>query len=240
MNASEIKQALFGIYLTDGHLDHKNNLEVYTQYETFHNHLVSMFDNFPNSQKKIWKKEVYNKRFNTTGYRFIARYPAYFKKFKDVSFKENRKYLTPEAIKKITPITLAYMWMGDGNLKHSKNKKINHIQNIGRWSLESFSYEELTDFGDYVFRNWDIAFKYFKVPTGYGWNIRIQGEDLQKFVSLIYPYIQPCFYYKTLLFYKTKSFCNHELPSAEHFMKYYTDISEREDIVQSYKKLYSI
>lgn len=237
MQTKDIKQALFGIYLTDGHLDKKDNLEVYTKFPSFHKHLISLFSEFPNNEKKVWTKTVYNVKYNTYGYRLIARYPAYFSKFREITFEDNRKYLTDKAISKITPVTLAYMWMGDGSMKHTKNKKTNRIQNLGRFSLESFGYLELASFCDYLQETYSIDAKLYKVPSGFGWNVSISGYHLQKFISLIYPWVQECFYYKTLLFYKTKSFCLYDLPSAEHFMKYYENISERDDIVQTYKKL---
>ena len=71
-----------------------------------------------------------------------------------------------------------------------------------------------------------------KKPWGFGYRIRIGGENLQRFISMIYPYILPCFKYKTILFYKRKETAL-KLSSAEQYVVEYTTI---EDIVRHPEK----
>lgn len=127
------------------------------------------------------------------------------------------------------------MWMGDGYLEHAKNRQAQKIQNIGWYCLESFTLEELLYFTDIINVKYNINAKAILTNTGKGKNprVKIMGHGLQRFINLIYPYIIPTFNYKTQLFYKTSKFHLTNLSSAEHIIKYYTDISNYEDIVRS-------
>lgn len=97
--------------------------------------------------------------------------------------------------------------------------------------MESFPKEELELLQERL-RHFNVESTLVKKPWGFGYRIRIGGENLQRFISLVYPYILDCFLYKTVLFYKRKDTAL-VLSSAEHFIKEYNEV---EDIVRYFSK----
>lgn len=235
--SSEIRQAILGILLTDGHLDKNKKFAVSSKSEDFRNHCASLFASFPNSEKKVWIHSYYDKRFDTTTHIMVASYPAYFENFKEVVYPQGKKELVKEVVDKIDARALAYMWMCDGYLKHSINRKEAKIQNVGWICLEAFDKKQLEYFCKAINKKYNLDFKLSPVIWGKGYRVKISGMGLQRFISLIYPYITETFKYKTKLFYKTLKYCDYTLPSAEHYLVWYQDLQDYEDIVETYKKL---
>lgn len=162
----------------------------------------------------------------------MATYPAYFSKLRHLLFINNKKCLTKKAVEIIDERCLAYMWMCDGYLAHSKNRVKDKIQNIGFLCLESFDVTELQYFCLVMNNKYNLDFRLKKVQSGY--RPFISGSTLQKFISLIYPFLTNTFQYKAKLFYKTNKYCDNTLPNAGDIFVYYNNIQEYEDIVDAY------
>ena len=123
--------------------------------------------------------------------------------------------------------------MCDGYTEHAKNRKTNKVQNIGWFCLEAFPREELLLLQTRLKDVWGIETSLVRKPWGFGYRLRCGGENLQKLVSVIYPFVLGCFAYKTHLFYKGKGYIL-DLPNAEQYTKVYSCV---EDIVRHSKKL---
>lgn len=235
--SSEIKQIILGLLLTDGSLSKSKRFSVASKSIEFRDHCASLFASFPNSEKKIWLNSYYDKRFKTTTYSMAANYPAYFEKFKEWVYPKGIKELLPITVEKIDERALAYMWMGDGYLKHSINRKENKLQNVGWLCLEAFDKDQLKYFCEVINEKYQLDFRLSPVIWGKGYRVKMSGMGLQKFISLVYPYITETFKYKTKLFYRSLKYCDYSLPSAEHYLVWYQDIQDYEEIVETYKKL---
>jgi hypothetical protein len=237
LTSSEIKQSILGLLLSDGYLDKSKRFAVSSKNIDFRNHCASLFASFPNSEKKVWLHSYFDKRFETTTHIMVASYPAYFEKFKEWVYPNGKKELLKIAVDKIDARSLAYMWMGDGYLRHAINKKANKLQNVGWLCLEAFEKLQLEYFCNVMNEKYQVDFRLSPVIWGKGYRVKISGMGLQRFISLVYPYITPTFMYKTKLFYRSLKYCDYSLPSAEHYLVWYQDLQDYEDIVETYKKL---
>jgi hypothetical protein len=227
MKASEIKKVLFGVLLSDGSLDTKTQrFGIYSKQPEYIDFLYKVFSGLTHSE--FVTKQTYDKRFGVFGYRIWSKRSKYFSKMFDIFYPNGRKQLTPYVVDRLDALALAHVWMCDGYLEHAKNRKANTIQNVGWFCLESFPREELQLLTNRLKKVYGINSSLVVKPWGFGYRIRMGGESLQKFISLIYPHIIPCFYYKTELFYKRKVTAL-QLPSAEQYVKLY---EHTDDIVR--------
>lgn len=225
MNAKYLKKAFLGIVATDGYIDPHGRFDLYSKYEEFAIHTVHLLSGITKVEPS--RREKVDKRFGVTGHRVFTKTHVYLKKLRELFYSTGRKALNPYIVNRLDEVSFAYMWMCDGYLTVGKNKKANTAQNQAFLCLEAFSREELelvivrlAEFG--------IMATIKKVRWGLGYRIRFGGENLQKFISMVYPYILPCFKYKTILFYKGKDYVL-DLPNAEQYVRFYTNI---EDIVR--------
>jgi len=224
MKASEIKKILFGVLISDGSLDTKTQrFDLYSKQPEYINFLYENFSSLTHSEFST--KQVYDKRFDTYGYRLWSKRSKYLSKMFDIFYPNGRKQLSQYIVDRLEEQALAHIWMCDGYLEHSKNRKTNKVQNIGWFCLESFSKEELELLTKRLKDVYNISSSLIAKPWGFGFRIRIGGESLQRLISLIYPHILPCFLYKTALFYKRKDTAL-ELPSAEHFIIEYNEVDD--------------
>jgi hypothetical protein len=232
MKAKRIKKIMFGVLLSDGSLDTKTQrFDLYSKNKQYAEYLQECFSNLTHT--RFSSKEVFDKRFGVTGYKVWSTRSKYLTKMYNIFYPNNgRKVLTTYIVDRLDAEALAHVWMCDGYLEHAKNRKTNKIQNIGWFCLESFPKEELELLQSRL-DTFGISSSLVKKPWGFGYRIRIGGENLQRFISLVYSYILDCFQYKTVLFYKLKSTAL-ELPSAEHYVKTYSVV---DDIVRYSKKL---
>ena len=227
LKASQIKKIISGIILTDGHVDTKNcRFEFYTKSEQLCDDVTGVLQNITGMHVN-YKYDLKN-----NGHRIWTRKHAYWDNLRH-QFYSNRKYLSKYNVSRLDHISFAYMWMCDGYLEHAKNRKTNKIQNIGWFCLEAFPKEELEIFQARLLE-FGVGSSLVKKPWGFGYRIRIGGDNLQKFISLIYDYILDDFKYKTVLFYKSEKNMNMNLSSAEHIFKIYKDV---DDIVRHSKEL---
>lgn len=228
LSASEIKKILFGILLSDGNIRPDSyRFDLYNKNEDYIRYVQSVLNQVSGVYSTFSVKE--DKR-GYTGYRVWTKGHAYFKNLYDL-FYDGRKVLNEYVCSRLDAQALAHVWMCDGYLEHAKNRKTNKVQNVGWFCLESFPKEELQLFQNRLLEL-GVESSLVAKPWGFGYRIRIGGENLQRFVSIIYPYILDCFRYKTVLFYKDKQSANLSLPSAEQYIVTYTSI---EDIVRYFQ-----
>ncbi len=232
MEAKRIKKIMYGVLLSDGSLDkNTKRFDLYSKNKEYADYLQSVFSNLTHT--KFSSMEKLDKRFGVKGWRVWSTKSKYLSNTYDKFYPNNgRKVLSPYIAKRLDAEALAHVWMCDGYLEHAKNRKKNKVQNIGWFCLESFPKEELAHLQK-TLEGLGVQSSLVKKPWGFGYRIRLGGEGLQRFISLVYPYILDCFKYKTVLFYKKKSTAL-ELPSAEHFVREYNEV---DDIVRYSKKL---
>ncbi len=226
LTAKEIKKTLIGILISDGCIDvARQRFDFYSKEEDYAKYVYGVLSQITGLNVKFYVK--HDKR-GYTGFRVFTGKHAYMKNLSDVFYK-GRKELNTYIVSRIDELSLAHIWMCDGYLEHSKNRKANKVQNIGWFCLESFPKEELELLQQHLYKAWGIKTSLIVKPWGFGYRIRVGGKDLQKLVSVIYPHILDCFKYKTSLFYKTKEAVDMSLPSAEQYIHEYECI---EDIVR--------
>lgn len=224
MKAREIKKVLFGVLVSDGSLSTKTKrFDLYSKQPEYINYLFNLFSSLTHSS--FATKQTYDKRFNVYGWRLWSKQSKYLSKMFDIFYPNGRKQLSKYIVDRLDETALAHIWMCDGYLEHAKNRKTNKIQNVGWLCLESFPKEELEILVKRLQDVYNISSSLVPKPWGFGFRIRIGGEDLQRFISLIYPHLLPCFHYKAILFYKRKDTAL-KLPSAEHIIVEYNDVDD--------------
>ena len=225
MKAKQIKKILFGVLLSDGSLDRNTQrFDLYSKQEEYAEYICTSLNNLTHNTFSL--KETFDKRFNVKGYRVWSKQSRYLRTTYNIFYpNKGRKRLSKYIVSRLDEEALAHVWMCDGYLEHSKNRKKDTAQNVGWFCLESFPKEELEILQKHLLDKYSIGSSLVKKPWGFGYRIRIGGENLQRFVSLVYPYILPCFQYKTILFYKRKETAL-KLPSAEHFIKEYSGVDD--------------
>lgn len=232
MEARRIKKILFGLLVSDASLDKNHQrFDLYTKHHEYAEYVQLTLNKLTHTT--FSSKEVFDKRFGVKGYRVWSTKSKYLLKAYNMLYLNNgRKRLSKYVVDRLDEESLAHIWMCDGYLEHSKNRKLNKVQNIGWFCLEAYPKEELQLFQDKL-KELGIETSLVKKPWGFGYRVRVGGEDLQKFVSLVFPYILDCFKYKTTLFYKRKETAL-LLPSAEHYVHTYDVV---DDIVRHSKEL---
>lgn len=231
LTAKEIKKIVYGIVVTDGHIDMNNyRFDFYAKDEEYAVHVHNVLSQITGMNVKFRVK--HDKR-GYTRYRVFTNKHAYWKNIGEKTYN-GRKVLNEYVVARLDAQSLAHMWMCDGYLEHAKNRKLNKVQNIGWLCLEDFPKEELEILRKHLKKKFKIGSSLIKKPWGFGYRIRMGGENLQRFISLVYPHILDCLKYKTPLFYKSKESADMTLPSAEQFIVEYNDI---EDIVRHSTKV---
>ncbi len=225
LTAKQIKKIVIGTVLSDGYIDVDNQrFELYTRHEEHASYITEVLRQI--TGMKVHCKVKHDKR-GYTGYRVWTTKHAYWKNL-GTKFYRARKEITTYIAKRIDAEALSHIWMCDGYLEHSKNRKLDKVQNVGWLCLEAFPREELELLQLQLLRL-GVESTLIKKPWGFGWRVRVGGMSLQKMISLVYPYMLSCFEYKTPLFYKKKESADMSLPSAKHFIIEYSGV---EDIVR--------
>lgn len=226
LTAKEIKKILLGVLLSDGSIDYKaSRFDFYSKHKEYALYIQDVLNQITGMHTKFYIK---NDKRGYVGYRVTTRKHVYWKKRKALIYN-GRKYVCNYTASKIDAESLAHIWMCDGYLEHAKNRKRDTVQNIGWLCLEAFPKEELEILIKHFKINFKIDMTLNKKKWGFGYRIRIGGSNLQKLISIIYPYILDVFKYKTILFYKNKESADMSLSNAEQCIKEYTCI---EDIVR--------
>lgn len=223
LTAKEIKKIMYGVILSDGHIDIKNQrFEFYSKSSNFCSFIADTL-------KEISGVHVnYKYDSKNNGHRIWTHKHAYFKNIGSKCYSSTRKELNVYNVSRLDSLSMAMIWICDGYLEHAKNRKTNKIQNIGWFCLEAFPKEELELFQRQLL-TFGISSSLVKKPWGFGYRIRIGGKNLQKLISLVFNHIHPDYRYKTILFYKTEKNFDFNLPSAGHIFQKYENC---EDIVR--------
>ena len=223
ITAKEIKKIMLGIVLSDGHIDCKNQrFEFYSKSKLF----IDFVSDVLSGITGVTINYKYDAKNN--GHRIWTKKHAYFKHLGKVCYSSTRKELNTYNVSRLDLMSIGMMWMCDGYLEHALNRKTNKVQNIGWFCLEAFPKEELELFQKQLL-TFGISSSLVKKPWGFGYRIRIGGENLQRFISAIYDYVHPDFRHKTILFYKSEKNFDMDLPSAGHIFQKYENC---EDIVR--------
>ena len=226
LSAKEIKKIVYGVTLSDGHIDTNNSrFDFYSKEEEYAKYVYGVISQITGMEAKYSVK--HDKR-GYTGFRVTTRKHAYWKNIADKIYN-GRKELNSYTVSRIDAEALAHVWMCDGYLEHAKNRKTNKVQNVGWICFEAFPKEELELLQAHMIATWGIECSIVSKPWGFGYRIRLGGINLQKFISTVYPYILDCFKRKTILYYKRKETADMTLPSAEHIIVEYNGV---EDIVR--------
>jgi hypothetical protein len=224
LTAKEIKKVVYGVVLSDGHIDVKNQrFDFYSKCEAYAQYVYDVLTQITGMDVKLTTK--FDKRGHV-GYRVFTRKHAYWKNLGDKTYNNLRKSLTKYNVSRLDGQSLANIWMSDGYLERNKNRKKNKIQNIGYICFEAFTESELIIFQKHLLNKFGIESTFKTVRWGHGLRVRIGGESLQKFISLIYPHILDTFKYKTHMYYKTLDYVDMSLPSAEHFIYTYDEVDD--------------
>lgn len=230
LSAKRIKKIILGVALSDGHIDTNNHrFDFYSSKEEYAKYIYQTLRNISGLSVKF---QVKHDKRGYTGYRVITRKHAYWKNLGDKVYC-GRKELNSYTVSRVDEEALAHIWMCDGYLEHAKNRKTNKVQNIGWFCLEGYPPKELDMFRKHLKDRWNISSSLVKKPWGYGSRIRVGGKNLQRLVSLVFPYILDCFKYKTSLFYKSEKSVDWSLPSAKQYIHFYECV---EDIVRHSQK----
>jgi hypothetical protein len=216
MQASRLKQIMFGTLLSDASIDAASQRYDISQVQ--HEYIDYLYDALSG---------LTHTSFSRSAGRLSSRRSRYMTKMRKLFYPHGRKAVTEYVAKRLGPEAWAHVWMCDGYLEAAKNRRKNKVQNVGWLCLESFPPEEL-ELLQQNLRKHGIETSLAPRPWGYGYRIRIGGENLQRFISMVYEYVLPCFAYKTILFYKKRKSAL-ELPSAEHYIVEYDTV---EDVVR--------
>lgn len=114
----------------------------------------------------------------------------YFKDVSTFSNKSNDCRLLDGIVDKVTPLSLALWYCGDGSLAHSDSQQDRALLAICR-------YTEKTDreIIDRIFKKFNIIPTFYQDSEHY-WRIRFNLDEATKFFGLIASYIPPCMQYK--------------------------------------------
>ncbi len=132
---------------------------------------------YSSGPKKVIRFEKRDNRV-TKSYRFWTR--QYFRKWREIFYRDNCKIYPKDLTKWITPLSIAIWHMDDGC--YSKGNCI--------FSTESFDLESRQELAKRL--------KTFEIETILMSNgkLRVRKNSLPKFFELIRPYIHPSMYYK--------------------------------------------
>ena len=177
------KSALIGSLLGDSSINRKYTLNIGhgLKQEEYYKHKIQLFS--PNIKFLEYKREKIDKRTNNL---YIS-LQAYSNKYEDiVNLKEllyinSKKEITKEILKDFNEISLAYLYMDDGNYE-KYGAKI---------ALCNFSNNSLILFQNFLKNKWNIDTSIHKDKTLY-----IKANSKKIFIQLISSYIIPSMLYK--------------------------------------------
>ena len=177
------KSALIGSLLGDSSINRKYTLNIGhgLKQEEYYKHKIQLFS--PNIKFLEYKREKIDKRTNNL---YIS-LQAYSNKYEDiVNLKEllyinSKKEITKEILKDFNEISLAYLYMDDGNYE-KYGAKI---------ALCNFSNDNLILFQNFLKNKWNIDTSIHKDKTLY-----IKANSKKIFIQLISSYIIPSMLYK--------------------------------------------
>lgn len=107
---------------------------------------------------------------------------------------EKGKEVPEDIIGKLTPISMAYWYMDDGNLSHTPDKNFQEDRiGLATCGFNEQSIDNLLS----ALKNFSIkGIKYQSGEKAPYWRIRLNANDAEKFFVLVAPYIHPVMRYK--------------------------------------------
>ena len=177
------KSALIGSLLGDSSISKKGTLNIGhgLKQEEYYNHKIQLFSS--NIKFLEYRRERLDKRTNNI---YIS-LQAYSLRYEDIVqlrealYVNGKKEISDEILKGFNEISLAYLFMDDGNYE-KYGAKI---------ALCDFSTESIVRFQKFLLENWRIEITIHKDKTVY---VRANSKEL--FINLISPYIIPSMLYK--------------------------------------------
>lgn len=177
----EQEQVIVGSLLGDGTMRIKTNALLEINHSEKQKELVDWFyanlKQFVGTSPKIRKGNG-----NRVAYRFTTRSLPIFTSFYKQFFLNGKKII-PANIK-LSPLVLAVWFMDDG----SKSRSSIYL------NTQQFSQEEQVLLQKMLLEQWEIQTTLNKDKKY--WRIRIRVNSINKFISLIKPYLLPTFHYK--------------------------------------------
>jgi intein/homing endonuclease len=183
------EQILLGKLLGDGYIhnikysssiewSHKKEHEEYIDYT------LNLLGDI-SSNNKSYFKSGYGTMMCRTSTVFLPYIQEIFKDF----YFDDRKIIPRKVIQKLTPISLAFLYMDDGSLSYDENQA-----DRASFALCNFDRDDCNVFLK-ALSKFDINGIYHNDEKTYS-RIRINANDAEKLFLLIYPYIPTCMQYK--------------------------------------------
>ena len=177
------KRALIGSLLGDSSISKKFSLNVGhgIKQESYYNHKIELFS--PNIKFLEYRRERLDKRTNKV---YIS-LQAFSNRYEDIVqlrnmfYVDDKKIISEENLKDFNEISLAYLFMDDGN----------YYTNSITIALCDYSKQEIAIFQKLLLNKWDIETSILKNKSIY-----IKANSRKLFFKLISPYIIPSMMYK--------------------------------------------
>lgn len=150
----------------------------------YYNHKVSLFS--PNITFLQYERQYFDKRTGNTG----TLLQAYSHRFQDLNemrklfYPEDRKVINEEILKNFNEISLAYLYMDDGNISK---------ENVVTIATCNFKLDELEIFRNFLFEKWKI-----QTSILHNKSIYIKANSRKTFFNIVDPYIIDSMSYKKL------------------------------------------
>lgn len=240
--AQEIKGALYGTLLGDSTVTNRNEFSC----EQISSNLIKLKGEilagiapdlkvYHHERDRGSKQVIHGKEYNRSiSYVVQTNQHPYFANFRDKLYNVGDKQVTMEVLRYLTPEGLALWFMDDGYLDYKASSNTRNL----RMCTDSFDEISIKNIIQYFNDNWDIQCKVYMHNAGYGRTskprVSLNPNNAQKFISLVYKYFLPEFYYKLDLHYTEKTLrskrCSNEYRTAVEYMLQHAP-SKEDDIV---------
>lgn len=185
--------ALIGMYLGDGSVTANDYFVIAhgTGQESYTRHVAEKFGN-----RKVWFNRTTLKwRQKATGALLTRKYPVWrtrllYKRLWPNCPLTRNKQVTEWLLDNLTPVALAYWYMDDGSLATAPNSS----RRIPLFCCENFSLETQERIAERLLHEWGLHVSPQKYKGKY--RLVVLNESLERFFSLIQPYLLRCFDYK--------------------------------------------
>lgn len=242
-NTAEIRGALYGTLLGDSTISNRNEFsceqisENLIQYKgSILSQISKDMNIYYHSRNRGTKQMIHNKEYNRkVTYVVQTNRHAYFKYIRKLFYHTGTKQVTMSILNHLTAEGLALWFMDDGYLYYDSS---NHTRSL-KICTDSFDPLSIKNIIQYFNDTWNIQCKVYMHNSGHKKTsskprISFNPKNAQKFISIIYKYFLPEFYYKIDLHYSKKTLhsvrCSSEYFKAVEYMLQHTP-SKEDDIV---------
>lgn len=212
-NASEVKGALYGTLLGDSTVTNRNEFSCEQISENLIKYKGNILENiapdllvYYHSRNRGSKQIINGKEYNRNiSFVVQTNQHPYFSSFREELYHTGTKQVSMSILKRLTPEGLALWFMDDGYLDY---KPSNNTRNL-RICTDSFDEISIKNIMQYFHDEHGITCKLYMHNAGHGRDFKprvsFNPENAQKFISLVYKYFLPEFYYKIDLHYTEKT-----------------------------------